>query len=356
MTSATMTADPAAALLRNPDGTNATVYPASDEALHPPGAEPNWQESVAMCWYDLAADVGGFLRIGHEPVLDGGNMTLWGFVHSPHHAYCRSEQFTKRPDDVDVTGMGAGGVARYDVVGTATRWQLNDGGTSCDLTVEPLHDPVGLWPMAPEDQTRHIAAHHFEVANRITGTVAIEGREYRIDGKAHRDHSWGPRDWGLARVHRWMNGVFDDGLSFCLLTVNMGTAATGHFGYVIRDGVLHHSTDVDIVVHMEPDGATHRGGWGRIVLANDEEMTFVAEPLCKGFYGYKRGAAMFESPCRIRYGDRIGVGDLEISENSRLGTSDLVTLINAHPSDGVHVVEDWPYRPRRPFPGGSANR
>lgn len=345
---------PSPATLANPDGTPAVVYPASDEALHPPGDDRGWQESVAMCWYDVDAEVGGFLRIGHEPHLDGGNMTLWAFVHSPAHAYCRSEQFAKRDDDVGAAGMAAGGIARYDVVGHATRWRLHDGSLACDLTVEPLHPPVGLWPLAERDQSQHIAAHHFEVANRIGGTVAIEGRTYDIAGYAHRDHSWGPRDWGKARVHRWMNGVFDDGLSFCLLTVNMGAPQLGRFGYVVRDGIIHHSTDIEIVVHMEADGATHRGGWGRIVLADGEVLTFIAEPLCKGFYGHKRGAALFESPCRMRHGDRVGVGDLEINENSRLGAADLTALVNAYPGDGLHPVE--PYRRADPYPGGESSR
>ncbi|MEZ5598516.1 MAG: hypothetical protein R3E84_19430 [Pseudomonadales bacterium] len=37
---------------------------------------------------------------------------------------------------------------------------------------------------------------HFEQTGRVTGTIAIDGERFAVDGYGVRDKSWGPRDWG----------------------------------------------------------------------------------------------------------------------------------------------------------------
>ncbi|MDQ1373341.1 MAG: hypothetical protein QOJ09_679, partial [Actinomycetota bacterium] len=46
----------------------------ADEARHPAGPDPWWQESIAFHWFDAASGVGGMHRIGHEPGQGGGEI------------------------------------------------------------------------------------------------------------------------------------------------------------------------------------------------------------------------------------------------------------------------------------------
>ena len=50
--------------------------PVEDEWPHPPGDEWDWQESVVLCFQDLHHRVGGFIRIGHHPNRNTGNLTF----------------------------------------------------------------------------------------------------------------------------------------------------------------------------------------------------------------------------------------------------------------------------------------
>ena len=84
-----------------PDGTPITRYAMADEGLHEPGPEENWQESCALIdARDLAQGISIFMRFGHEPVMDGGNMTLWAFLKTPELDFKHTEQFPKREGDV----------------------------------------------------------------------------------------------------------------------------------------------------------------------------------------------------------------------------------------------------------------
>ena len=49
-------------------------FTAEDERRHPAGADPWWQESIAIHWFDAAGGAGGMHRIGHEPGQEGGQI------------------------------------------------------------------------------------------------------------------------------------------------------------------------------------------------------------------------------------------------------------------------------------------
>jgi hypothetical protein len=318
-------------MLKTADGEPAIHYPLSDQALHQPGVEELWQESVVLTWGDLKADVGGFLRIGRVPNLDRGEMTLWSYIYSPDHIYGASRDFPMVEGDCSACVMSAGGMASYEFDGVETRWRHDGDAVVYDLKTESFHPPLPLW--RPGDGA--LAHPHFEASGRLTGEVCVEGRTHRIDGLYHRDQSWGVRNWLNRKTHRWFNGVFGPDLSFCLLTFHGQSDQIMRIGYVVRDGIVHYSTKVDVIPFMEPDGATHRGGVAEIILDDGERLEFSATPICKGFYAYRSGSAIFESPCRDEHEGRIGYGDFEISENARAGLSAFGVLVNSIPTDGM---------------------
>lgn len=331
-------------ILRYPDGAPADAFLFSDEALHPVQPHPNWQESLLMIWYDIDNDVGGYWRFGYDPHIGRGVMTIWGFVHTPAGAYRRVEEFPKRDGDVTPNGFGAGGIASYRFDGNATHWSLHDGDVACGLQAEPYHIPVDLYPPHKNEFGKDMGAAHFEVSSGVTGTVSMQGNAWTVKGLAYRDHSWGIRHWGVLRAHRWVNGVFGPDLSFCFLNYLGSDGAIKRTGYLIRDGVLNYTTDVQILTYMDADAATHRGGRVRARLATGEIFECESEPLCKGFYLYKAGLGLFQSPCKVRYGNRVGFGNFEISENGRSGTEPYAVILNGYDQNNVSSIGkngDW---------------
>jgi len=326
-------------VLRYPDGSPVDAYSFSDEALHPVQDHPNWQESLLMVWYDMKQDVGGFWRFGYDPNMGNGVMTLWGFVHTPSGVYRRVEEFPKQDGDVTPSGFCAGGIAKYSFDGKATLWSIHDGDVACELKAEPYHIPVDLYPPQKSEIGKDVGAAHFEVSSSVAGTVSMKGKTWKVNGLGYRDHSWGIRHWGALRAHRWVNGVFGPDLSFCCMNYLGSDGHIKRAGYLIRDGVLHYTTDVHILTYMEADAATHRGGRVRAKLTTGEIFECECEPLCKGFYLYKAELGLFESPCKMRYGNRVGFGNFELSENGRSGTEPYPVILNGYDQNGVFVLD-----------------
>ena len=101
----------------------------------------------------------------------------------------------------------------------------------------------------------------------MTGEVTYEGRTTKVEGFGYRDHSWGPRDWQSGMLnHRWFTGTLGGELSFAAITAQARTGKLTRVGFIHRDGKGVRADGVDVIVHIEPDGLTHRGGELRLTL------------------------------------------------------------------------------------------
>ncbi|UZW56388.1 hypothetical protein NUH86_06325 [Sphingobium sp. JS3065] len=319
-------------MLFHTDGTRVPTFPALDEGTHAAAPDSHWQESFLLLWGDLKNDCGGLLRIGHSPNLNGGEMTVWAHAYTPNWIYTSDRDYPKEEQDWGPSGQSAGGVGSYEFDGAETVWRYDEEDISFTFRTESFHSPVSLW----RSQEGNLAYPHSEAACRVTGELTLRGEKHVIDGVGLRDHSWGVRDWTKGKVHRWFNAVFGPDLSMCLLTMHSRGEPIRRLGYVIRDGVVHYSTDVDILVYMEPDGSTHRGGAGRIKLEDGEVLEFTAEPITKGMYVSRHGRYLFESLCRVSHQGREGVGDFEITENCHVGAEEPTDLVNGLIQNGIH--------------------
>ena len=109
---------------------------------------------------------------------------------------------------------------------------------------------------------RQVGSDHYQVAGRVTGTVRLAGRDFAVDGLCHRDHSWGDRQWSAVLAHRWLAGTFGPELSFSLVTTLLPGGRMVRMGFVARHSEILRVSDSDVVVFLEPDGTSHRGGYG----------------------------------------------------------------------------------------------
>ncbi|MBY4575614.1 hypothetical protein ACN94_18835 [Gordonia paraffinivorans] len=83
-----------------------------------------------------------------------------------------------------------------------------------------------------------------EQGGHIVGTLTIDGVEHPLDGYAHRDHSWGMRDWGGATHWKWWNILAEGGTAIHAMEVQ-GFGKTTLHGYVQKDGVIGTITEFD---------------------------------------------------------------------------------------------------------------
>ena len=319
-----------------PDGTLITNYSFDDEHTHTPGPEENWQESVAMWWWDPMAKCTGFMRIGHEPVLEGGNMTLWSFIRTPKWASQHMEQFAKAAESVGESHLNAGGKGEYRYDGKNTWWSVNLGEAQLEVKLTPLHQPIGLWPVIHAEYAKNIGGKHFELGDRFEGAVTIKGERTEIKGLSFRDHSWGPRNWGNLRVHRWTNGFIGEDFGYGFSNYYVHGSEVNRRGFIREGSIVYYTREVDILPLMECDGATHRGGVVLATIEDGRSFRFDLTPSGKGFMGGKRGSSCQDTLCHVSRGDATGFGILEVSENPRGANGWFEMLVNAYPENGIY--------------------
>jgi hypothetical protein len=73
--------------------------------------------------------------------------------------------------------------------------------------------------------------------------VAVGGLAFHHEGYLIRDHSWGPRIWGLNQHHKWLHAVTS---TQSIHIFEMQSFGSVHLrGYLWKDGVMRHIARFD---------------------------------------------------------------------------------------------------------------
>jgi hypothetical protein len=72
-----------------------------------------------------------------------------------------------------------------------------------DLNFEAMHPPYA-YGSDPRGCMSYIADDRIEQSGSATGTLRIGERIIKFNTTAHRDHSWGTRDWHAAQNWKWV--------------------------------------------------------------------------------------------------------------------------------------------------------
>ena len=88
-----------------------------------------------------------------------------------------------------------------------------------------------------------VADNRFEQSGHVTGTLTLHGKKIDFDTTAHRDHSWGDRDWDSIQDWKWVSAQAGDDLALNVMVMH-GRGETTRHGYVLADGVLSAVHDV----------------------------------------------------------------------------------------------------------------
>jgi hypothetical protein len=155
--------------------------------------------------------------------------------------------------------------------------------TEAHLSIVGLTDPFDIHdphhsPKAAADEHAKIEGsglgaaygNHFDLTCKVTGTLKVRGKSYKVDCVSTMDHSWGERSEIGLRAMGWMNANFgeDYGLhwinSLDLAKPVMQQMGLAH-GYVFENGELYGLTDLKI----------HSNRLGSISVAIDVQATDV---------------------------------------------------------------------------------
>ena len=303
----------------------------------------DWQENIFFSWFDVDQGIGGVHRIGQWPNQAIGN--YWsGIVTDAGKRFRRFDLAVPLTDADRDKGISVGPYRnRYD---GDIHLSISEPEASGELRFTDYHDPVRYWG-AHEDLSlsREFAADHYEASGRVRGTVTLDGDTYEVDGFGHRDHSWGPRKVDTLICHRWLAGSVGPQLSWSVIAWLSKDGELLTRGYVVRDGVQTMADSVDLIPFCEPDGITHRGGWGQLHLPGEQPLTIRADYVDGLMFGLgpeepDNAPAYYglNGLCRANIaGQPVGFTNFEMSNNARQGRAIPPVALRATQQDGLSI-------------------
>lgn len=318
-------------------GGNAKEWGPEDEGPHAIEDHEFFQESVVLVWWDMENQIGGYHRIGYEPNWrDGAHVNLFNNIFSPEWIYKGNSFLPAVDGDRFENGFAAGSKCRFEFRDGKALWTVRDTDVCAELIATDSHPPVDVYPRG--GSLSDVAPNHMEVGSTIKGTLTIKDKTYKIDGLAFRDHGWGVRLWDAFVCHRWIAGTFGPDLTVLGMSFMGSDNDVKEFGCVIRDNRLIYTKSVDIVVYFESDGLTHRGGHLRMELTTGEVMEIECTMMQKGSVSFIHDYCIVDTMCKMTWGDRIGICDFEIANNTQRGHYRPYTAMKAIEKNGLHKV------------------
>ena len=165
-----------------------------------------------------------------------------------------------------------------------------------------------------------MARDRFEQTGRVSGQLRVGDRVIAFDQLAHRDHSWGRRNWGMPQHWKWLVAQVPSGAALnAMLWIARGEVGVN--GYVLRDGEPVALTDacwdtdydddmtqrrLETTLHDEDGGTTalvlDRYGVVRLPFGSD---TVVYEAACRATIDGEAGWGQFETLWAASYVNRL---------------------------------------------------
>jgi hypothetical protein len=240
------------------------TVPPADEYMHSLGGEPTFNESMYFNVYDAETDIGVFVRLGNRPNEGHAEMTVAIYLADGTVAFMYG-----RPPQTTNERFAAGGLT-FEVVEPFDALDVKYSGPVLLLPdASALLEPKSAFAEAPRthcelqfrysdvapawggelDRADSLLSHfwtgHYEAHSHATGSLAVGGSSWPIDGFGLRDHSWGPRSWQSIRWYRWLTANFgEDGFVLSQIGGAEGPPRIG--GAMLIAGVYQPALDVQL--------------------------------------------------------------------------------------------------------------
>jgi hypothetical protein len=286
----------------------------TDDGSHTPAADadPSWQESWYLGFYDQFRRAVVFSHVGIARVA--GRADVWHWVALDGHVVSRYQRLDLPVPDGDMADFEIGPLH------IETKTPLRDyrvttadaaARVETDIRYEAFTDPFAY---SLDFAGAAIGKGHYESIGLAEGTITVDGEATDVGGFAFQDHSWGPRQLGALRAHRWVYVTFGDDLFGSIMSFTSDEGSK-EFGFVFDGGEFHAIARADFNVVMANDGLSPLGCDIRLWVANGRGYRFtcpqvdVSSPSTHlDGYFVADGFGVFES------GGRLGIGIVEVNE------------------------------------------
>lgn len=312
---------------------NLPFYGAEDDRPHRDDGQSNWQESSLVVWYDREAGVGGFWRLGQEPVNEQANSCFGMFTRDGLRFRSNVTGVPMAASDRGEAHMGLGPALRILFDG-APHVRASFPDCEADLRFEDFHPRYHYHAIVNAHFNQDATSHHFEVAGAVRGEVRLGSRVIQVNALGYRDRSWGPRTWGTLRSTRWCPCVFGPDLSLQLMHCVIDSGHMLKLGYVIQNGVAQPIVDSDVAVQLESDAMTPRRSEFTLRLADGQTLSLVSER-ADGIVLHVRGYTAVEAIGEVRLGDRVGMCNMEVNTNPSGGSKPPVFAMGSFIGEGL---------------------
>jgi hypothetical protein len=221
-----------------------------DEARHTPDDEGLWNESYYCDFVRADGSMGGWLRLGLYPNRQVAWWTTW-IVWPDRPGVCSADYRAPVPPGdglVSEASIGPDDTADQRIEMELVR-PLESFRLAASAPAHFIDPPEAVYTSGEQTGpaarleldltwTTDGVPYHYDLTTRyeipclVTGTVAIGGETFTVDGQGQRDHSWGVRDW-WAFGWCWCSVRLDDGTRVHLADIRMGIPDLEvFFGYI----------------------------------------------------------------------------------------------------------------------------
>ncbi|HET9876411.1 MAG TPA: phosphotransferase, partial [Mycobacterium sp.] len=215
-----------------------------DEAAHPAGDEPLWNESWYFDFAEPGQAIGGWVRLGLYP----NEHTAWinVLLCGPGMPTIALNDFSAAVPE-SMNEIRSGGIDLIlEVLAPLDTYRVavHGSGATYDDPAGLLRGETGrrvevsmelVWSTAGTPYQYRLTP-RYEIPCTVSGTVTVDGTGYRLrDAAGQRDHSWGVRDW-WSMDWVWSALHLDDGTHLHGVDIRIPGAGPIGVGYLQKPG------------------------------------------------------------------------------------------------------------------------
>lgn len=142
-----------------------------------------------------------------------------------------------------------------------------------DGRFEALHPPYAF-SLHPAGNPPYYGDDRTEQHGRLSAELTVDGRALQVGGYLIRDHSWGPRIWGLNQHYKWFHAVTEDCSIHVFEMQSYGRVQVR--GFLYRDKQLEHVKSFDCEFTLD-DEMMHRTLRATVVDEAGRSVTVTCE-------------------------------------------------------------------------------
>lgn len=170
--------------------------------------------------------------------------------------------------------------------------------------------PAYLYSNHPAGSPAFFADDRYEQSGRVSGELRIGDRTFEIDTTAHRDHSWGTRDWGSVQHYKWI--VSQAGPDTAVHVFDIQALGRRYLrGYVYKDGTMAEVREAEC--SFEHDSNWWQCSVDATVVDAASRTTHFHSETFAGFRAKHGPLTAIETGMRVVIDSKPGIGHVEMA-------------------------------------------